>query len=141
MDWPVQLILSGISELMPFARKDRQLRRRLRFMYLSQLTARDHSAFLDEATAIMPRRLMPLPTTPPEYREWLSSLKDEIHQARRRAALAVNSEMILLYWRIGREIVQRQAVHKWGARVIDQLATDLHSEFPDVRGFSPRNLK
>jgi hypothetical protein len=49
MDWPVQLILSGISELMPFARKDRQLRRRLRFMYLSQLTARDHSAFLDEA--------------------------------------------------------------------------------------------
>jgi uncharacterized lipoprotein YddW (UPF0748 family) len=57
----------------------------------------------------------------------LSSLKDEIHQARRRAALAVNSEMILLYWRIGREIVQRQAVHKWGARVIDQLATDLHS--------------
>jgi predicted nuclease of restriction endonuclease-like (RecB) superfamily len=84
---------------------------------------------------------MPLPTTPPEYREWLSSLKDEIHQARRRAALAVNSEMILLYWRIGREIVQRQAVHKWGARVIDQLATDLHSEFPDVRGFSPRNLK
>jgi len=58
-----------------------------------------------------------------------------------RAALAVNSEMILLYWRIGREIVQRQAAHKWGARVIDQLATDLHSEFPDVRGFSPRNLK
>jgi predicted nuclease of restriction endonuclease-like (RecB) superfamily len=49
--------------------------------------------------------------------------------------------MILLYWRIGREIVQRQAAHKWGARVIDQLATDLHSEFPDVRGFSPRNLK
>jgi predicted nuclease of restriction endonuclease-like (RecB) superfamily len=84
---------------------------------------------------------MPLPTIPPEYREWLSSLKDEIHQARRRAALAVNSEMILLYWRIGREIVQRQAAHKWGARVIDQLATDLHSEFPDVRGFSPRNLK
>lgn len=54
---------------------------------------------------IAPRRLMPLPTTPPEYREWLSSLKDEIHQARRRAALTVNSEMILLYWRIGREIV------------------------------------
>lgn len=95
-----------------------------------------------EDAAIMPRRLMPLPTTTsPEYREWLSSLKHEIHQARRRAALAVNSEMILLYWQIGREIVQRQATHKWGARVIDQLAADLHSEFPDVRGFSPRNLK
>jgi predicted nuclease of restriction endonuclease-like (RecB) superfamily len=84
---------------------------------------------------------MPLQTTPPEYKEWLRTLKDEIHQARRRAALAVNSELILLYWRIGREIVQRQAVHKWGARVIDRLAADLHTEFPDVRGFSPRNLK
>lgn len=67
----------------------------------------------------MTRRLMPLQTTPPEYREWLRTLKDEIHQARRRAAVAVNSEMILLYWRVGRDIVQRQAAHKWGARVID----------------------
>jgi predicted nuclease of restriction endonuclease-like (RecB) superfamily len=83
----------------------------------------------------MTRRVMPLQTTPPEYREWLRTLKDEIHQARRRAALAVNSEMIRLYWRIGKEIVQRQAAHKWGAQVIDQLAADLHSEFPDVRGF------
>jgi len=49
MDWPVQLILSGLPDLLPFVRKDRQLRRRLRFMYLSQLTARDHAEFLDEA--------------------------------------------------------------------------------------------
>ncbi len=84
---------------------------------------------------------MPLQTTPKEYRVWLQSLKAEIHQARRRAALAVNSEMISLYWKIGREILDRQEQHGWGARVIDQLAADLHGEFPDVRGFSPRSLK
>jgi hypothetical protein len=61
--------------------------------------------------AIMQRVSMPPPTIPPEYREWLVSLKEEIHPARRRAALAVNSEVILLYWRIGQEILARQAAH------------------------------
>ena len=84
---------------------------------------------------------MTLQINQPEYVEWLRRLKGEIHHARHRAALAVNSGMIMLYWRIGREILERQAAHGWGARVIDQLASDLHSEFPDVRGFSPRNLK
>lgn len=93
------------------------------------------------ARKIARKRSMPLQTTPPEYLEWLRNLKGEIQQARHRAALAVNSELILLYWRIGREILERQATHGWGARVIDQLAADLHSEFPDVKGFSPRNLK
>jgi len=84
---------------------------------------------------------MPTQNIPAEYKDWLRELKDEIRQARGRAALAVKSEMILLYWRIGREILDRQAQHGWGTRVIDRLAADLRAEFPDVKGFSPRNLK
>lgn len=52
----------------------------------------------------------------------MSSLGNDIQQARLRAGLAGNGEMILLYWRIGSEITDRQALHKWGARVIDKLA-------------------
>lgn len=84
---------------------------------------------------------MPTRNIPAEYKDWLRELKDEIRQARGRAALAVNSELILLYWRIGREILDRQTQHGWGSRVIDRLAADLRAEFPDVKGFSPRNLK
>ena len=84
---------------------------------------------------------MPIQSTPTEYRAWLKGLKGEIHQARHRAALAVNSEMIALYWKIGQQIIDRQERHGWGARVVDRLAADLRSEFPDIKGFSPRNLK
>jgi predicted nuclease of restriction endonuclease-like (RecB) superfamily len=48
---------------------------------------------------------------------------------------------VLLYWRLGKEILDRQAREGWGAKVIEQLAKDLHAEFPDMRGLSPRNLK
>ena len=55
--------------------------------------------------------------------------------------LAVNSELILLYWRIGRDILERQAQAGWGAKIIDLPAKDLHSSFPDMKGFSRSNLK
>src|SRR5207253_6256339 len=58
-----------------------------------------------------------------------------------KAAVAVNRELVLHYWQIGRDILAQQRQHGWGARVIDQLASDLHHAFPDVQGFSPRNLK
>jgi predicted nuclease of restriction endonuclease-like (RecB) superfamily len=58
-----------------------------------------------------------------------------------KAALAVNAELVLLYWSIGRDILGRQETEGWGAHVIDRLSTDLHVAFPDMKGLSPRNLK
>lgn len=75
------------------------------------------------------------------YQNWLKSLKYHIHHSQQRAMLAVNSEMVLLYWKIGQEILQRQQSEGWGAKVIDQLSQDLTAEFPDMKGFSSRNLK
>ncbi len=82
------------------------------------------------------------PLLPPEgYADWLAQLKGQIAHARQRAALAVNAELVQLYGRIGRDILQRQNAQGWGAKVIDRLARDLKDAFPDMRGFSTRNLK
>jgi predicted nuclease of restriction endonuclease-like (RecB) superfamily len=75
------------------------------------------------------------------YSDLLQTLKKEISTARIKAHLAVNSELILLYWRIGQAILARQKSEGWGAKVIDQLSHDLKFEFRNMRGFSPRNLK
>lgn len=85
----------------------------------------------------------PASLTPPseEYSSWLAELKGRIHRAQQRATLAVNQEMILLYWQIGRDILARQAEQGWGAKVIERLAGDLRAAFPEMKGFSSRNLK
>jgi predicted nuclease of restriction endonuclease-like (RecB) superfamily len=81
-------------------------------------------------------------TTPPEgYGDWLADLKGRIHNAQQRATLAVNRELVLLYWQIGNDILTRQAQQGWGAKVIERLAHDLRAAFPEMKGFSPRNLK
>lgn len=81
-------------------------------------------------------------TEPPTgYADWLSGLKTRIQTAQQRATLAVNRELVLLYWQIGRDILTRQAEQGWGAKVIERLAGDLRLAFPDMKGFSPRNLK
>ncbi|MBN2234354.1 MAG: DUF1016 family protein [Opitutales bacterium] len=81
-------------------------------------------------------------TQPPTgYAEWLGELRDRIQNAQQRASLAVNRELVLLYWQIGRDILARQASQRWGAKVIDRLAHDLRNAFPEMKGFSPRNLK
>ena len=79
--------------------------------------------------------------TPEGYADWLLDLKSRIHTAQQRAALAVNRELVLLYWQIGRDILARQASQGWGAKVIERLAHDLRTAFPQMKGFSPRNLK
>ncbi|GGM51979.1 hypothetical protein GCM10008956_30050 [Deinococcus arenae] len=76
-----------------------------------------------------------------DYAALLGDLKGRIRSAQTRAALAVNRELVLLYWHIGQRILTQQAQAGWGAKVIDQLAQDLKAEFPDLKGFSPRNLK
>jgi predicted nuclease of restriction endonuclease-like (RecB) superfamily len=78
---------------------------------------------------------------PEGYEEFLRDLKQRIRTAQVRAVLAVNRELVLLYWQIGREILERQDLAGWGAKIIESLAADLHHEFPEVKGFSPRNLK
>ncbi|GHT84315.1 hypothetical protein AGMMS49960_08660 [Betaproteobacteria bacterium] len=81
-------------------------------------------------------------TPPPEgYADWLADLKTRIQTAQQRATLAVNRELVLLYWQIGRDILARQAEQGWGSKIIDQLAHDLRIAFPEMKGFSPRNLK
>jgi len=76
-----------------------------------------------------------------DYKSLLRELKERIHQARLRASLAVNQELVLLYWDIGQEILRRQAQQGWGSKVIDKLSNDLRHEFQDIKGFSARNLK
>ena len=67
---------------------------------------------------------------PPEgYADWLVELKGRIHSAQQRATLAVNRELVTLYWQIGRDILTRQAEQGWGAKVIDRLAHDLRTAF------------
>lgn len=78
--------------------------------------------------------------TPGFYNAWLSNLKERIQSAQQRAALSVNRELVLLYWEIGNEILERQQAQGWGAKVIEQLAKDLTAAFPEMKGFSRRNL-
>lgn len=78
---------------------------------------------------------------PSSYSQFLGKLKERIRQAQVRAALSVNRELVLLYWQIGGEILRRQQEEGWGAKVIDRLAKDLREAFPEMKGFSPRNLK
>ncbi len=76
-----------------------------------------------------------------EYAGWLARVTGEIRDARTRAALAVNEELVRLYHRIGAEILERQERLGWGARVIDRLSSDLRATFPEMKGLSARNLK
>ena len=74
------------------------------------------------------------------YGAWLADLKQRIQSAQQRATLSVNRELVLLYWHIGRDILERQQAQGWGAKIVDQLAKDLTAAFPDMKGFSRRNL-
>lgn len=74
------------------------------------------------------------------YGALLASIKERIQSAQVRAALAVNRELVLLYWGIGKEILARQKQEGWGTKVIERLAKDLRSSFPHMKGFSRTNL-
>ena len=78
---------------------------------------------------------------PSDYGRWIQSIKDRVRNAQFRALVAVNVELMLLYWDIGRAILDRQAAEGWGTKVVQRIATDLAVEFPGAKGFSLRNLK
>ncbi|ROH86942.1 DUF1016 domain-containing protein [Pseudomethylobacillus aquaticus] len=77
---------------------------------------------------------------PADYADWLADIKSRVTAARQRAALAANAELVRLYWQIGRDILERQAQQGWGSKVIERLARDLRIAFPEMKGFSTRNL-
>jgi hypothetical protein len=77
----------------------------------------------------------------PEYRRFIEDLKGRVLSARLSAARAVSRDMILLYWDIGRGIVEKQKTLGWGESVIDRVSADLLDAFPATTGFSPRNLR
>jgi predicted nuclease of restriction endonuclease-like (RecB) superfamily len=78
---------------------------------------------------------------PHGYADLLDKLKQRIRAAQVRAAVSVNSEMILLYWHVGSDILKKQDADGWGSKVIDMLSADLRREFPAMKGVSHRNLK
>lgn len=92
----------------------------------------------DEARFTVPAMVAELP---PDYAATLADLKKRIQASRIKTVLSANTAMILAYWKIGQIILKRQKSEGWGAKVIDRLSFDLRNAFPDMQGFSPRNLK
>src|SRR5689334_9491284 len=80
-------------------------------------------------------------TAPKNYTDLVKSLKLEIQSARIKASLAANVHLLALYWKMGKAIAEQETAEGWGAKVVAQLAKDLRSEFPDMKGISPRNLR
>ncbi|MBM4056491.1 MAG: DUF1016 domain-containing protein [Planctomycetes bacterium] len=75
-----------------------------------------------------------------EYKDWLSEIKLKVRHTQLKAAVKVNTELLVLYWELGADIVAKQEHAKWGEGLIDRRSKDLMSEFPDMKGFSRSNL-
>jgi predicted nuclease of restriction endonuclease-like (RecB) superfamily len=78
---------------------------------------------------------------PKEYRLFLKEIKEKIVSSQVKAALAVNRELLTLYWEIGSKIFLKQKSEGWGAKTVENLAKDLKSAFPSMKGFSLTNIK
>ena len=76
-----------------------------------------------------------------EYFRFIEEIKDTIRNERISLIRNANVGMICLYWRIGRAILEKQKTDGWGSRVIDRMSMDIKKAFPDMSGFSPRNIK
>ena len=75
------------------------------------------------------------------YEEWIRLIKERIQRARVKASMLVNTEQTLLYWDIGHNILEKQNNEGWGTKVVERMSADLKDAFPDMTGWSPRNLK
>ncbi len=84
-----------------------------------------------------PRQL----TVEVEYKNWISQIKKQIRGAQIKASIAVNEEMLELYWNIGKDIVEKSFDKKYGSHFFETLSNDLQMEFPDAQGFSERDLR
>lgn len=75
------------------------------------------------------------------YKDLLGEIKKKVKSAQLKAAVAINKELIQLYWDIGNSVLEKQETEGWGSKVIERLAKDLRSSFPNMKGFSPRNIQ
>lgn len=75
------------------------------------------------------------------YLSFIDNIKNEIKKQRLSVVLSANASMICLYWNIGKAILNKQAEEGWGSKVIDRISKDINDAFPDMTGFSPRNIK
>ncbi len=75
-----------------------------------------------------------------EYLKWFSELKTKIQRARTKVALSVNYGVLEIYWEIGKGICEKQKESNWGSKIIDQISIDLKHSFPEIKGFSRRNI-
>ena len=75
-----------------------------------------------------------------EYVQWIHEIKQRYRNSQIKAAVKVNSEQLLFYWQLGRDLVIRKAEEKWGTGIVNQVSLDLQAEFPEAKGFSARNL-
>jgi len=76
-----------------------------------------------------------------QYKNWLADLKSKVRSIQIKAALAVNKELLTFYWELGADIVQKQSTTNWGDKFLSQLSADLMVAFPEIKGFSKRNLE
>lgn len=79
-------------------------------------------------------------TSDTSYRQLLLEIKEKIRSAQIRAMVKVNYELLLLYWDVGRSILERQRQHGWGSKIVERLSEDVRTEYPNLEGFSKRNL-
>ena len=76
-----------------------------------------------------------------KYQQILNGLKDKIRQARFKAALTANAQLLAIYWEVGQTIIQQENEEGWGAKTVERLSADLRAEFEDMKGLSVRNLR
>lgn len=76
-----------------------------------------------------------------EYKKWVIDLRAKLKQAQLKAAVTVNQQLLMFYWELGTDIIGKQKITAWGEGLLKQLSQDLMSEFPDMKGFSERNLR
>lgn len=81
------------------------------------------------------------PDFPHKYTSIIEKLKHKIRQARQQAALTINAQMLNIYWEIGHTIAEQEMSEGWGKKIVETLSKDLKAEFPEIKGFSPRNLR
>ena len=90
---------------------------------------------------VMPNlRALP-PALLADYQDWLKAIKQRVASARQQAALAANGELIALYYKLGAQILDREVHAQWGSSFIDAFSKDLRHTFPEVGGFSAKNLR
>jgi hypothetical protein len=83
---------------------------------------------------------MPESPLPSSYASWITDLKRQIAQVRQRAARSLNTALIELYWQIGKSMTEKEKAAEWGSGFIERMSRDLTAAFPDMKGFSRRNL-